>query len=267
MSVPATAALTVTAIDHAGLMFSDGKVKILVDALIEPSKQWPFDTPSAALLQKMEREDAPFDGISLLLISHAHIDHFSAASTVRFLANHPKALVVTTEEVEAGLKPISGYDEVASRVVAPRLSWKQSLTRTFNGVRIELDRLKHGDDKEWPSQLDVFAFTLGGKKVLFAPATGGFFPEEYRVLGYAGRGFDLAFVNYSMAVRLSNDGAPAQVNRDGLEMIKKNIRAKTTVLMHIEHEHRAEIGEIMPDIERALPGVTVSAGELERRIY
>jgi L-ascorbate metabolism protein UlaG (beta-lactamase superfamily) len=266
-AAPASAGLTVTALDHAGFMFSDGKTKILVDALLEPSSQYPFKTPAPDLLGKMENGKAPFDGVTLLLISHDHIDHYSPAATVKFLAGHPKALVVTTAEVLERLKTVAGFDAVATRVVAPDLAWKQAVTKDFNGVTLEIDRLKHGDDKKWACQLDAFVFTLGGKKVLYATATSGVFPEEYKDLGYAGRGFDLAFVNYYMAIKAAKGEAPATLRPEGVAQIRDLIGAKTTVLIHIEADKEASVAAVMGDLAKALPGATWFRTELESRDY
>lgn len=265
---PASAAgLTVTALDHSGFMLSDGKTKILVDALLEKSKEWPFNAPAPALLGKMEKGEKPFDGVTLLLISHDHNDHYSPEATVRFLRNHPKALAVTTPEVLKRLKTIDGFAKVEKQVEAPDLAWKQSLQKRFNGVTLELDRLKHGDDKKWACELDAFAFKLGGKKILYATATSGFFPEEYSELGYARRGFDLAFINYYMAINAAKGEKPASLNADGLAKIKDMIAAKNTVLMHIQPSAAASVEAMMPDLEKQLPGATVFKSEMDSRTF
>jgi L-ascorbate metabolism protein UlaG (beta-lactamase superfamily) len=266
--VPASAAgLTVTALDHSGFMVSDGKTKILVDALLEKSKEWPFNVPGPDLLGKMEKGEAPFDGVTLVLISHDHVDHYSPVATVRFLQNHPKAVVVTTPEVLKRLKTIDGFAKVEKQVEAPDLAWKQALQKRFNGVTIELDRLKHGDDKKWACELDAFAFTLGGKKILYAGATSGFFPEEYTELGYANRKFDLAFLNYYMAINAAKGETPASLNADGVTKIKELIAAKNTVLMHILPSAAPSVEAMMPELQKQLPGATVFKSEMESRKF
>jgi L-ascorbate metabolism protein UlaG (beta-lactamase superfamily) len=267
LTLPATAApLTVTALDHSGFMFSDGKTKILADALLEPS-EWPYHAPSADLLGKMEKGDKPFDGVTLMFISHDHEDHYSAPSTVRFLQNHPKTLVVTTPEVLKRLKTIPGFDKVEAQVIAPDIAWKKSLTKTFNGVTVELDRIRHGDNGKWACEVDALVFTLGGKRVLYAVATDGHFPEEYSELGYAKRGFDLAFVNYGMAIKGSKGETPASLKPEGIAMIKNLIGAKTTVLMHMEGTRAAEVEKMLPELQQQLPGVTVFSAEMESRTF
>ncbi len=260
--------LTVTFIDHAGFLYQAGNKKILVDALTEPSKEWPYKAPSPQMLQDMELGKPPFDNISLLLIGHNHTDHYSAAATVRFLKNNPKAVVVTTMEVCDVLKGAGpDFDTVKSRVVVPELKWKQSEIRQINGIRLETARLKHGDDKEWASTVYAFVFELGGKKVLYAAGTDGHFPEEYTELGYAKRGIDLAFLSYYMMINPGRDGAPASLNKGQIAEVRDLIAPKTTVLMHIQPWAAATVDAMLPELQKELPGAIVFRRELESRTF
>ena len=172
--------LTVTYISHCGFLFISGNQKILTDALIEPSKEWPNDTPSPDLLKKMERGEPPFDHINVLLIGLNHIDHHSSASSVRFLLNNPKSVLVTTLEVRTQMeKDSTEFKKVQSQVVVALLDGKQSTTLEVNGIKLEMARLKHGDDGQWAPIVYADIFEIGGKKVLYAPETPGYFPEKY----------------------------------------------------------------------------------------
>jgi L-ascorbate metabolism protein UlaG (beta-lactamase superfamily) len=269
--------LTVTYIAHCGFLFSSGNQKILTDALTEPSKEWPFDTPSPDLLNKMERGEPPFDHINVVLINHNHVDHESPALIVRFLLNNPKTVLVTTPEVkwqvenyrpEFGNKTESQeFKNVQSQVVVPVLDWKQSNVLEVNGIKLELTRLKHTDDKEWPSIVYAALFDLGGKKVLFAPATTGYFPEEYKVLGYARRGIDLAFFNFELAARPDSKGSEAVLNTAGIQTVRELIAPKVTVLMHVGPDAKASSEKLLPEVQKQLPGTIWFRHELETRTF
>jgi len=267
LAVPAAAGLAVTALGHTGYLFSDGKTKILVDTLTEPAKDYPFEAPAADTLAKLERGEAPYDGVRLLLISHDHSDHYAPEPVVRFLAAHPKAMLVTTGEVVKKLAAVPGFDAVKARIAAPEIAWKHKLVRKFNGVTIEIDRLRHGDNGKWACQNDAFVFTLGGKRILFATASDGHFPDEYRDLGYAKRKFDLAFFNYNIAIQAAKADKPAALKPQGVAYLKELIGAKTTVLMHITPETAPSVDAMLPELDKALPGVTRFAKELESRTY
>jgi L-ascorbate metabolism protein UlaG (beta-lactamase superfamily) len=258
---------TVTYIAHCGFLFSSGDQKILADALIEPSKEWPYTTPSPDLLHKMERGEPPFDHINVVLISHNHIDHHSAASSVRFLLNNPKTVLVTTPEVRWQMEHDSPeFKKIQSQVIVPDLEWKQSTTLEVNGIKLELARLKHGDDGQWASIVYAALFEMGGKKVLFAPATTGNFPEEYTTLGYAKRGIDLAFLNYNLAMHGEPQGQ-AVVNTKGIQTIRDLIAPKVAVLMHVVPSNKPFLEKLLPDVEKQLPGTIWFQHELESRTF
>jgi L-ascorbate metabolism protein UlaG (beta-lactamase superfamily) len=268
--------LTVTYIAHCGYLFSSGDQKILTDALIEPSKEWPYDAPSPDLLQKMERGEPPFDHINVVLISHAHVDHFSPASTVRFLINNPRTVLVTTPEVRWFMERDSSewrniesqdFKKIQSQVIVPDLEWKQSITLEVNGIKLEISRLKHGDDGQWRSIVYAALFDLGGKKVLFAPATLGYFPEEYATLGYAKRGIDLAFLNFDLPIQRGSGGSEAALNTAGIQTVRNLIAPKVMVLMHVEPEAKASVEKLLPDVQKQLPGTIWFQHELESRTF
>jgi L-ascorbate metabolism protein UlaG (beta-lactamase superfamily) len=260
--------LTVTYIAHCGFLFSSGDQKILTDALIEPEKEWPHDTPSPDLLKKMELGEPPFDHIKVVLISHNHSDHHSPTDSVRLLLNNPKTVLVTTPEVRWQMaKDAPDFTKIQSQVIVPDLAWKQSITLDVNGIKLELARLKHGDDKQWASIVYAAFFEMGGKKVLFAPATHGIFPEEYVTLGYAKRGIDLAFLDYGLTIQPGPGGSAAVLNTSGIQTIRELIAPKVTTLMHVPLGSKASLEKLLPEVERELPGTIWFRHELESQTF
>jgi L-ascorbate metabolism protein UlaG (beta-lactamase superfamily) len=264
---PQAPRLTVTYLAHSGFLLAAGDQKILADALTEPSSEWKFAAPSAETRQKMEQGLPPFDGVSVMLISHNHVDHHWPPSTVRFLLHNPKAVVVTTPEVRDQMKKDSPeFETIAPRLVVPELEWKQSTTREVGGIRLGIARLKHGNDKEWPSIVYAFLFELGGKKVLYAPGTTGYFPEEYQALGYAASGIDLAFVYLDFMVQHGSQGGP-EVNRAGIELLRRLIAPKVPVMMHVRPDRLPYVESIWPELEKQVPGLILFRRELESRTF
>jgi L-ascorbate metabolism protein UlaG (beta-lactamase superfamily) len=259
--------LTVTFLAHSGFLLTDGKQKVLVDALTEPSPEWKFAAPSAETRQKMEQGLPPFDEIGLLLISHNHIDHHRPASTVRFLLQNPRAVVVTTAEVRDQMKKeCSDFERIAPRVSVPDLEWKQRTVREIGGLQLEIARLKHGDDKEWPSVIYAFLFELGGKKVLYAAGTSGHFPEEYQTLGWATREIDLAFLYPDLMLRRGVGGGP-EVNGPGIQRLTQLIAPKVPIVMHVRPDRLPYVESIWPELQEQLPGAVLFKRELEARAF
>ncbi len=260
--------LKVTYIGNCGFLFTSGGQKILADALTEPSKQYPFAAPSPELLQKMERGEPPFDNINVVLISHNHSDHHSPASSVRFLLNNPKSILVTTTEVRAQMEKDSPeFKKIQSQVVVPQLEWKQNIVLEVNGIKLDFARLKHEDDGKWASIVYAPIFEMGGKKVLYAPATGGYFPDEYKTLDYAKRGIDVAFLNFDIAIKRRKAGVEPVLNPAGMQMVRDLIAPKVTVLMHVEPANIAAVGGLLPEVQKQLPGTVWLQHELDSQTF
>jgi hypothetical protein len=159
------------------------------------------------------------------------------------------------------------FKKIQSQVVVPDLEWKQSVTLEVNGVTLELARLKHGDDGQWRSIVYAALFEMGGKKVLFAPATLGYFPEEYTTLGYARRGIDLAFLNFTLAIQPGPGWSAATLNAAGIQTVRNLIAPKVMVLMHVEEPAEASVEKLLPEVEKQLPGTIWFQHELESRTF
>jgi len=259
--------LTVTYLAHSGFLLAAGDQKVLVDALTESSPEWKFAAPAAETRERMEGGLPPFDNVGLVLISHNHIDHHRPSSTARFLLNHPKAVVVTTPEVRDQMKKeLPDFEKIAARLVVPELEWKQSTTREAGGVRLEIARLKHGDDKEWPSIIYAFLFELGGKRVLYAAGTGGYFPEEYEALAYAKRRIDLAFLGPELMLRPGSQGGP-EVNGPGIQLLTRLIAPRTPIMMHVRPDRLPSVESIWPELQKQLPEVILFKRPLESRTF
>jgi L-ascorbate metabolism protein UlaG (beta-lactamase superfamily) len=63
---------------NEGFLVKASNRKILVDALFGRFESDWCDVPSGPVIEKMEKGIEPFDQIDLILISHAHVDHFNA---------------------------------------------------------------------------------------------------------------------------------------------------------------------------------------------
>jgi L-ascorbate metabolism protein UlaG (beta-lactamase superfamily) len=242
---------------------------VLIDALTYGSPRWSYKAPSQELREKMEKGEPPFDGIQLVLVSHAHGDHFGPPLVVNFLEKNPKAMLVTTPEArDLAKKWVGNFAKVADRVIVPDLDWKQHVTREINGVKLEIARLKHGNGKEWPAIVYTFLLDLGGKKVLYAAGTEGCFPEEYRDLGWAKRGIDVAFLGGSeLIVKFEDPVASAQLSADGIRTIRDLIAPKIPIMMHITPEMAPAVEKAWPNLQKKLPGLVWFREEMGSRAF
>jgi L-ascorbate metabolism protein UlaG (beta-lactamase superfamily) len=129
----------ITYLANEGVMIQCGGDKILVDALFRDSlDQYVRHPPQEQ--EEMETGKPPFDGVTLALATHFHLDHWDAGAITRFLANNPHAVFGSTPQATAMLPSSLGQQ------IRTLWSEKSEPVRLQVGkVLVDAFPLEHGD--------------------------------------------------------------------------------------------------------------------------
>jgi L-ascorbate metabolism protein UlaG (beta-lactamase superfamily) len=210
----------VTYVGNSGFLIRAGGKKILIDALFD-GFPGGYVVP-ASVREPLLAGQAPFDGIDLILATHDHADHFSAAAVRRALASNPRAVFVGPAATVAALT------DVGDRVRPLEVAEGRRLSVEVGGIRVEAMRLSHGTPP--PGQPDIvnlgYLVTVGGLKFFH---TGDIdyqivTPALLTSLGIPGEHVDVAFVPHFY---LSGPG-PIPFVTDG-------IRPRYVVASHLQY--------------------------------
>lgn len=103
--------------------------------------------------QDIKQGKAPFDGIDIVLVSHAHGDHFAADDMLVYLLAQTEVILIAPQQAVTQLAEQAGYEQVAARVIGVSLArgddfWRQ----TVKGLDVEGVRIPHAG---WPGRADV----------------------------------------------------------------------------------------------------------------
>ena len=93
--------IEVTYIANEGFLIAVGEEKVLIDAL--QRNRFGFASTPEVVLERMNAGRPPFDGIGLMIVSHAHADHFNADMVCGFLAHRTEVNLVSSPEVVSDL--------------------------------------------------------------------------------------------------------------------------------------------------------------------
>jgi len=211
---------SVTYVGNSGFLLRAGGKAILIDALFD-------GFPGAYTLPAPVREPLlaghpPFDGIDLILATHDHADHFSAAAVRRALESNPRAVFVGPAAAAAALTGLG------DRARALDVEVGQRRTMEVNGIRIDAMRLSHGTPP--PGRPDIvnlaYLVTAGGVKFFH---TGDIdvnvIPISYlQGLGVPDDHVDVAFVPHFL---LSVSGP--------LPFVTEGIRPRFVVASHLQY--------------------------------
>lgn len=140
-------ALKVTYLGNCGFLYENNSVKVLID---------PFGTeyggffylPSEATRKNIDKGNAPFNNIDLLLITHIHGDHFNAKLTESFLLNNNKTKMICPGQVYKQMTDsCSSFSRIKSRIICPDLLMNESENIKINNISVMAMHMQHGTDR------------------------------------------------------------------------------------------------------------------------
>jgi L-ascorbate metabolism protein UlaG (beta-lactamase superfamily) len=127
----------------------------------------------------LENAESPFDGVRLILVTHAHPDHFSPQSVIRRLRNDSAAVVVGPPQMIAALEAAGATtQEIDERIIGVDLNLFDSTELDVAGLGLRAVRLRHSpyeiEDPKTGEMVDrhrnvenlVYLIEIGGKIIL-----------------------------------------------------------------------------------------------------
>jgi len=138
---------SVTYLGNTGLLVDHGEQQVLFDPFFH-SHFGQYQLVPEATRDAIFSAQPPFDSIEMILISHAHGDHFDAKDVVRFLTKHPATKLLAPSQAVNELQAITGYEAVEKQVTGIDLAYgDEPIELKFPGIEVEVGRvqLQHAD--------------------------------------------------------------------------------------------------------------------------
>jgi L-ascorbate metabolism protein UlaG (beta-lactamase superfamily) len=142
----------VTYLGNEGLLVTDGQSKLLFDPFFHNDfgqyQLLPLDMHKA-IMQGLE----PYDDVDLVVVSHAHEDHFSAHDMLMYMQAHPKVQLVAPQQAVEQLAQLDLTDKLLPRITSIALQYQQHpVSFQLGGALIEAVRIPHAG---WPGRAEV----------------------------------------------------------------------------------------------------------------
>ena len=152
----------ITYLANEGFLLEAGEAAVLVDALFGDGLAEYPSVPRGARAD-LEGARGRFAGVDLILVSHAHADHFDAAAAARHLRANPGAALLSTPEVVAAVRDELGAAAAGREIVSVYPESGVSELHRAGGVEVRVLNLSHGP---LPIQNLGLVVRLGGLEVL-----------------------------------------------------------------------------------------------------
>lgn len=142
----------VTYLGNTGLMVSHGDQQIMFDPFFH-SHYNNYQLVPADIRTAIFTDQAPYDSVEMILISHAHGDHFDATDVVEYLKRHPDTKLLAPTQAVEQLKTINGFETVANQISGIDLVYgDQPIEMAFGEINVGIVRIPHAG---WPGRADV----------------------------------------------------------------------------------------------------------------
>jgi L-ascorbate metabolism protein UlaG (beta-lactamase superfamily) len=243
---------------NEGFLVDVGGTKILFDALYRTGVPG-YAVHTKELQNQIELGQEPFDGVSLVLVSHVHSDHFDPIAVGKFMLRNPNATLVTTPQtVDLLQKNFRGYSAISTRVrgLFPREG--EPMDVPLDGLSLTAMAMHHG--RNVPFQNLGFLVEVNGVKLLHLGDSEATHAELGRYT-LAAQGIDVAFVPFWYLLDV-----------DGVKLVREAISPKKVVPMHIPVEGApatlygdARTRDGLMKLMKTTPGAVVFDSALESR--
>jgi L-ascorbate metabolism protein UlaG (beta-lactamase superfamily) len=240
--------LQITYIANEGFLISCDNKKILIDALF---KSKGYTSPSDSLISKIINNIAPVDNINYFLVTHAHQDHFDAKMTSEFFTKNTKAKFISTSESCDKLNDI-GFNR--SNLICQNFELGE--IKEINEIKNEqfsvlAFRLKHGTSTEINNL--AFIMRINNYTIMHMGDAFVLQNEEYiNKINWDDYKIDVLFVGYM------------DINEFVLDVLKKTIKPKNIIMMHI---HNEDIQEAKDRNEQYSGNAFIFEKELDTKIF
>ncbi len=142
----------VTYLGNTGLMVSHGDEQIMFDPFFHNHYN-NYQLVPADIRTAIFDNETPYESIEMILISHAHGDHFDANDLVKYLKLNPKTKLIAPTQAVDQLKKHDGFVGIEKQIHGINLIYgDQPVEVELGEIKVEIVRIPHAG---WPGRADV----------------------------------------------------------------------------------------------------------------
>lgn len=219
LALPAIGQHTITYIANEGILIQSEEKTLLIDAIFDDYYE-QYAAPSEQTIHHMNAKESPYQTIDLLLITHAHLDHFNPAMVGKFMTAHRETvLVCPNQAIDSIAKFYPNTTSIKSRLngVAPIPAW-QSLF--LGGISMKTAFVRHGGKQNYGVDNQIYLMNVDGKKILHI-GDAEMDMAHFSNLHLAQPPIDVALIPYWFLAY-----------SPGVEIIRNQIKSKKLIAIH-----------------------------------
>lgn len=234
-------------IGNDGFFIESGNYKILIDALFSGIKGNWCDQPDSDITENMINGFAPFDNISVLFITHKHLDHFNPEMTSQFMLKNKSAFLVCPLQVTDILKSTDDYIKYNDRLIDFHPADFFDSSSVANNIPFEVFGFRHSPyiitdtltgekyDRHKEIQNLGYLVDLNGFKVFHSGDDSPANIELYNEYSISNKVINIAFIDRMF------------LRPEGMKILGNQLNAKKYIFMHVDPDRREMYKSIIKD--------------------
>ena len=137
---------------NEGVMITSAGNKILFDPFFHNDYN-NYQLVPEDIVKALMANEAPYDNIDAIFVSHAHGDHFAATDMVKYLGMHKTTKLIAPAQAVEAMAKLEGFDSIQSQITSITLEYGDK-PKNFNIDNLSVDALRvpHAG---WPGRAEV----------------------------------------------------------------------------------------------------------------
>ena len=213
----------VTYLGNEGLLFSDGERKVLFDPFFH-NVYGQYQAVPEEIQTSIFNNTPPYDDIDLIVISHAHGDHFSSETVSDYLKKNNNTILVAPDQATEMV--IENNADLSAQIRSIKLEFgDQAVETKLDDIIVHSVRIPHAG---WPQRKDISNLVhrvtfAGGRSIIHM---GDADPRDEHFAPFAShwqqQASDTAFPPYWFFI-----------SPEGPAILQERINAKNSVGIHV----------------------------------
>jgi len=236
VSAQDTARVSAYFIGSHGYLLESSKSKVSLDALIYwEGSNYGYIKPPLQVADQMEAAVSPFDSLDLILIGHAHEDHYNTEIVERSMLKNPDAVLVTTPDVRADIEAnVDSFSYYSNRVWSPDIEFYHSVDTVINEIPLTITSIPHGTAG---MKLYIPAIELDSIRFVQLNSFNSLTAQDYDTLGFNKERADVIFLCYGYLL-----------NNTKFELFKQCLHPLFSTISHVDGATTSRINLLQDSI-------------------
>lgn len=250
----ASDSISITHIANCGFLIEIDGHKIIVDGLFKHGHDH-YSVPDTITQELLVSNQAPFNEIDLILVSHTHEDHFDKGMVIECMLNNPSVHLLCPQQVIDSINNESAYQTIKPRIIECTPDTFKTQVIHIGNIAIHACRFAHPGERHKDVQNIAYLVSANGKSIFHSADIDPVKIDKYSGVKLNEMNIDVGLLNEDFA-KIENAG-----------LAREFINAKYNVAMHLTKDEADVWLVSLKDKPNIFLNPYIFTGTLEKKVF